>query len=177
MAKNAKFGEAETQAFGIIWEDDLFAPADEDGRSTTQVDAFLAAQTAWLEANLAESDCITQMDEYHRPQLPKGAQQHYGRHGEGVFTAFTIDPRSGLVRETYFTMPQRLSGATAGDADVKPVRAPRPDLTAEEGAYDFLPCSSRAGGCGTLPAALAATTSCGSVRWATPRPTYAAAMA
>ena len=134
MAKDAKFGEAETQAFGIVWEDDLFAPADEDGRSTTQVDAFLAAQTAWLEANLAEGDCIVAVDEYYRPQLPKGAQQHYGRRGEGVLTAFSIEPRSGLVRETYFTMPQRRSGATAGDADVKPVRAPRPDLTAKGAA-------------------------------------------
>jgi ParB family transcriptional regulator, chromosome partitioning protein len=134
MAKNAKFGEAEMQAFGIVWEDDLFAPADEDGRSTTQVDAFLAAQTAWLEANLAEGDCIVAVDEYYRPQLPKGAQQHYGRRGDGVLTAFSIEPRSGLVRETYFTMPQRRSGATACDADVKPTRASRPDLTAKGAA-------------------------------------------
>jgi ParB family chromosome partitioning protein len=54
MAKDAKFGEAEAQAFGIVWEEDLFAPADEDGRSTAQADAFLGAQAAWLEGSLAQ---------------------------------------------------------------------------------------------------------------------------
>ena len=58
-ARNAKFGDAEAQAFGIVWDEDLFAPADEDSRSTTQVDAFLAAQTAWLEANMPSAPGAT----------------------------------------------------------------------------------------------------------------------
>ena len=132
-AKNAKFGDAEAQAFGIVWEEDLFAPADEDSRTTSQVDAFLAAQTAWLEANLAEGDCIIEMDEYHRPKLPKGAQQYYGRPGEGVFTAHTIEARSGIIRETHYTMPVGRVGSSGSD-DAEPVRKARPDLTAKGAA-------------------------------------------
>ncbi|NPD66292.1 ParB/RepB/Spo0J family partition protein (plasmid) [Lichenicola cladoniae] len=133
-AKNAKFGEAEAQAFGILWEEDLFAPADEDSRSTTQVDAFLAAQTAWLEANLGEGDCIIEMDEYYRPKLPRGAQQHYGRAGDGVFTAHYIEARSGIIRETHYTMPASRTGSSGQAADNEPVRKPRPDLTAKGAA-------------------------------------------
>lgn len=134
-AKNAKFGDAEAQAFGIVWDEDLFAPADEDSRTTSQVDAFLAAQTAWLEANLAEGDCITEMDEYYRPKLPKGAQQHYGRAGEGVFTAHYIEARSGIVRETHYTLPAGRGGASGtGTEDAEPVRKARPDLTAKGAA-------------------------------------------
>ena len=134
-AANAKFGDAEAQAFGIVWDEDLFAPADEDSRSTTQVDAFLAAQTAWLEANLAECDCVVGMDEYYRPKLPKGAQEHYGRTGEGVFTAFYIEPRSGTVRETRFTLLVGGGGSGSGDpGGLEPIRKARPDLTAKGAA-------------------------------------------
>ena len=52
FARDAKFGEKEQAAFGIVWTEDLFAPADEDSRYTTDVDAFLGAQLAWLEANV-----------------------------------------------------------------------------------------------------------------------------
>src|SRR6202035_3476048 len=48
----AKFGADETEAFGIVWQEDLFEQGDKDGRFTTQVEAFFAAQQAWLEANL-----------------------------------------------------------------------------------------------------------------------------
>jgi ParB/RepB/Spo0J family partition protein len=37
----AKFGDDLAQAYGVVWEDDLFAPADEDGRYTTQCRRFL----------------------------------------------------------------------------------------------------------------------------------------
>jgi len=134
-ARNAKFGDAEAQAFGIVWDEDLFAPADEDSRTTTQVDAFLAAQTAWLEANLAEGDCIIEVDEYYRPKLPKGAQQHYGRAGDGVFTAHYIEARSGMVRETHYTLPTgRGASSGSGTDDAEPVRKARPDLTAKGAA-------------------------------------------
>ena len=134
-ATDAKFGDAEAQAFGIVWDEDLFAPADEDSRTTTQVDSFIAAQTAWLEANLAEGDCIIEMDEYYRPKLPKGAQEYYGRAAEGVFTAYSIEPRSGAVRETRFTLPVSRSGSTNGGSDgIEPARKARPDLTAKGAA-------------------------------------------
>ncbi len=135
-ARNAKFGDAEAQAFGIVWDEDLFAPADEDSRSTTQVDAFLAAQTAWLEANMAEGGCIIEIDEFYRPKLPKGAQPHYGRAGEGVFTGYSIEARSGIIRETHYTMPTGRSGSagTGADGDEPVQKARRPDLTAKGAA-------------------------------------------
>ena len=135
MAKDAKFGDAEAQAFGIVWEEDLFAPADEDSRSTTQVDAFLGAQMAWLEANLRKGQGIVQVDDYGRPLLPKGAQQHWGKPGKGVLTALYVEPRSGRIRDCAYTLPVKatVSGADRGGDD-EPVRKPRPDLTAKGAA-------------------------------------------
>jgi hypothetical protein len=137
-ARNAKFSDAEAEAFGIVWDNDLFAPADEDGRTTCQVDAFLAAQTAWLEANLGAGSHVVEVDDYLRPKLPKGAQPHYGQPGEGVFTAVTIDSRSGVVRETFYTLPPPRSGGAgaAGDGDDReaPARKSRPDVTAKGAA-------------------------------------------
>jgi ParB/RepB/Spo0J family partition protein len=135
MAKDAKFGEAETQAFGIVWEEDLFAPADEDSRSTAQVDAFLGAQMAWLEASLRKGQCVIEVDEYGRPQLPKGAEQHWGRPGKGVLTGFYIEQRTGRVRECAYTMPTKSAASSAeGAGDAETVRKPRPDLTAKGAA-------------------------------------------
>lgn len=135
FAKDAKFGEAETQAFGIIWEEDLFAPADEDSRSTSQVDAFLSAQAAWLEANLRKGQCIVEADEYGRPQLPKGAQQHWGRAAKGVLTAFYIEQRTGRVHECTYTLPAKSAASSPdGAGDAAAPRKPRPDLTAKGAA-------------------------------------------
>ena len=135
MAADAKFGEAEAQAFGLIWEEDLFAPAGEDSRSTTRIDAFLGAQTAWLEANLRKGQSIVPADEYGRPQLPKGAQQHWGRAGKGVLTAFYLEPRTGCVRECAYTLPKKSPGQEGkGEDRAEPVRKPRPDLTAKGAA-------------------------------------------
>ncbi len=131
-ATDAKFGDAEAQAFGIVWYQDLFAPADEDGRSTTQVEAFIAAQMAWLEASLKANQRIVEVDEWGRGKLPKGAQHHYGRVTKGVQTGFYIDPRTGAIESIHFTIPVR------GDhkADSKGhgatlVPAPRPPVTAK----------------------------------------------
>jgi len=129
LARNAKFGADEAAAFGIVWQEDLFAPADEDSRSTTEVDNFLAAQQAWLEANLPEGGTVVEVDDYNRPRLPKGAQPHYGRAADGVLTAFCIDNRTGVVSEHHYTMPQARSGSPAGDTAAQPERKPRPDLT------------------------------------------------
>ena len=78
FARDAKFGEKEQAAFGIVWTEDLFAPADEDSRYTTDVDAFLGAQLAWLEANLPKNGEIVQVDEYGSARLPKGATRVWG---------------------------------------------------------------------------------------------------
>lgn len=131
-ARDAKFGADEAAAFGISWHEDLFAPADEDSRSTTQLDAYIGAQQAWLEANLPEGGSIVPIDEYGRLQLPKGAQERWtSRPSEGDLIAFAVDPRSGKIRQAVYEMTRRTApdgqGGKAGDAVIG--RRPRPDVT------------------------------------------------
>jgi ParB family chromosome partitioning protein len=45
-ASAALFGDDLAKAYGIVWEDDLFAPPGEDSRTTTNVEAFFGAQQA-----------------------------------------------------------------------------------------------------------------------------------
>jgi len=45
----AKFDETLAKAYGVIWEDDLFAQGGEDGRYTTNVEGFFGAQQEWLQ--------------------------------------------------------------------------------------------------------------------------------
>ena len=135
-ASEAKFSAAEAEAFGIVWDEDLFAPANEDSRTTTQVDAYLAAQTAWLEANMAEGDCIAGLDDYGRPVLPKGAERYYGQQEEGVSTAYYLDARTGKVHEARFvTLSRGTEGKDSADGDATPpTPTPRPDVTAKGAA-------------------------------------------
>jgi ParB family chromosome partitioning protein len=78
FARDAKFSDKEAAAFGIAWSEDLFAPADEDSRYTTDVDAFLGAQLAWLEANLPKNGEIAQVDQWSCP-APEGRDPGLGR--------------------------------------------------------------------------------------------------
>ncbi|MDT8277842.1 ParB N-terminal domain-containing protein [Roseomonas mucosa] len=130
----AKFGAAETEAFGIVWEDDLFAPGDTDPRFTTQVDAFLQAQRSWLEANLPEAGVMLGMDEYYRPQLPPRAQQVYSsRPGPSDTVGYYVNHRTFEVDTVLFRMPEPTqrrasTGGGTGEDYVTP-KAVRPDLT------------------------------------------------
>ena len=51
-ASAAQFGDDLAKAYGIVWEDDLFAPPGEDSRYTTNVEGFFGAQQEWLQNNL-----------------------------------------------------------------------------------------------------------------------------
>ncbi len=131
-ARDAKFGADEAAAFGITWHEDLFAPADEDSRSTTQLDAYLGAQQAWLEANMPEGGIIVPADECGRLQLPRGAQERWtSQPADGDLVAFAIDPRSGKVRQTVYEVPRRAApDSPEGDAEGAPTGPqPRPDVT------------------------------------------------
>ncbi len=135
FARDAKFGEKEQAAFGIVWSEDLFAPADEDSRFTTDVDAFLGAQLAWLEANVPKNGEIVQVDEYGAARLPKGATRVWGgKPGKKDRVALSVDPRNGAVSEVYFTPPAPAAKASktgAGGSDEAPVAElkVRPDIT------------------------------------------------
>jgi len=57
-ARDASFGEDLAQAYGIVWQEDLFAPADEDTRHTTDVEAYLGAQHEWMANHLPKRGAI-----------------------------------------------------------------------------------------------------------------------
>ena len=72
FARDAKFGEAEREAFGIVWQEDLFAEGDEDNRFTIDGEAFVSAQRAWVDANMPKNGVLIEIDEYGREKLPPG---------------------------------------------------------------------------------------------------------
>ena len=127
----AKFGPAEAEAFGIVWQDDLFAPGDTDPRYTTQTDAFVQAQQAWLENNLPEGGVLLGLDEYDRPVLPKGAQSLYYRlPGPDDTVGYYVDRRTFGVETSLFRMPVRAERRASGDATVTTLpKTTRPDLS------------------------------------------------
>ncbi|WP_338929174.1 ParB N-terminal domain-containing protein (plasmid) [Roseomonas mucosa] len=132
----AKFGEAETEAFGITWEDDLFAPGDTDPRFTTQVDVFLRAQRAWLEVNIPVNGMFLEVDEWGRPMLPPRAEPiYYRKPGPDDTVGLYVDTRSGDIKETVFRKAGPVenrrtgSGASGLGDGTEPPKAPRPDLT------------------------------------------------
>ncbi len=126
----ARFGEAETEAFGIVWQDDLFMPADQESRYTTQVDAFLQAQHAWLEANLPGNGVVLALDDYGSPKLPpKAIRVWHDKPRAKDQVGLYVDPRTGDIGQVLFQLPSaneesRKAHTRAGDA-----KQPRPDLT------------------------------------------------
>src|SRR5579875_684167 len=82
----AKFDAEIAAKYGVEWHDDLFAPGDEDGRYTTNVDGFFGAQQEWLENSLPKGGVLVPQNEYGQPQLPKKAEHVYGMLGESDIT-------------------------------------------------------------------------------------------
>lgn len=79
LAKDASFGDDLAQAYGIVWQEDLFAPADEDSRYTTDIEAFLGAQQEWLSNNLPKRGAIIEVNDWGQPKLPAKASQIYSK--------------------------------------------------------------------------------------------------
>jgi len=124
-ATAAKFSDEDAAKFGIVWEEDLFAPAGADSRTTTQVDEFMAAQQAWLEANLPANGVVVEMDRVGRPVLPKGAQERYGKAGEGDMVAHYLDNGGNVRTAVYSPPPPKNTPAgndAVEDAEAKPAR-------------------------------------------------------
>ena len=134
-AADAMFDAEFAAAFGVEYTEDLFAPAGEDSRTTTNVDGFLAAQHAWMEAHLPENGVVLQTGEHGGPKLPRGANRYWGKPGtggakEGLF----LDERTGRVETILFTVPAPVSegpGSRGGGTDdaLSLPKAPRPALT------------------------------------------------
>ena len=104
-ASAAKFGDDLAKAYGIVWEDDLFAPADEDSRYTTNVEGFFGAQQEWLQNNLPERGTLVPVDEYGNFQLPKKAERVFGKPGKTDLVGHYIDVRTGEAQTVAYRLP------------------------------------------------------------------------
>jgi len=134
--KVAKFGADEELAFGIQWEEDLFAQADEDTRYTTNVEGFFAAQAAWMEATLPKNGVVLPTDDYGHQKLPAKAERVWGQAKKSDAIGRSVNPRSGEIDEIVFRMPKpdpKKNKATnaADEIDETPVTPskPRPAIT------------------------------------------------
>ncbi|MBS7707863.1 ParB/RepB/Spo0J family partition protein [Chelatococcus asaccharovorans] len=135
-ARDASFGDDLAQAYGIEWTEDLFAPADQDSRYTTNVEAFLGAQQEWMTNHLPKKGIITEQNSWGQPELPRKAERVHGKPGKGDCTAMYID-RDGKVQSVHYRMPEpkKPKGKSAAGShgtdenDVGSVAKPRPDVT------------------------------------------------
>jgi ParB family chromosome partitioning protein len=136
-ASAARFGDDLAKAYGIVWEDDLFAPAGEDSRYTTDVEAFFCAQQEWLQNNLPPRGTLLPVDESGRGQLPKKAERVYGEAGKDDLAGHYIDVRSGEVQTIAYRLPEPkkagkpADGATGGSGggDESPLARTRAEVT------------------------------------------------
>jgi len=134
-AADAVFDAEFAAAYGVEYTEDLFAPADEDSRTTTNVDGFLAAQHAWMEAHLPPNGVVLQAGNYGSAKLPPKAHRYYGTPGKGgESVGYVLDERTGQVDTILFTLPapssaagNRQGGAAGGESTLP--KTPRPALT------------------------------------------------
>ncbi len=136
-ARDASFGDDLAQAYGIEWIEDLFAPADQDGRYTTNVEGFLGAQHEWMTANLPKRGAIVEVNNWGQPELPKKAAQVYGKPSKSDQTALYLD-RDGKVQTVHYRMPEaaKPKGVAGGESaasndagDAIALPKVRPDVT------------------------------------------------
>lgn len=129
-ARHASFGDDLAAAYGIVWQEDLFAPADEDGRYTNEVEAFFCAQREWLANNLPERGTLIGCDQWGQPKLPPKAERAYGSPDPSHHTGWYLDERSGEVKSVAYRLPEVRSSkiAATGEAMAAPMHV-RPDVT------------------------------------------------
>ena len=134
FARDAKFGEAEREAFGIVWQEDLFAQAHEDNRFTIDGEAFVSAQRAWVDANMPKNGVWIEIDEYGREKLPPRANRTWTKPKKGDQIGFAIHPRDGTIQEVVFRIsePDAKSGknrSVGGGDDAPAPKKTRPEIT------------------------------------------------
>lgn len=127
-AKDASFDDELARAYGIEWEEDLFGPADEDGRYTTNVEAFLGAQQEWMTNHLPKRGIVTEPNTWGQPVLPPKAERVYGKAAKNDCVAMYID-RDGKVQSVTYRMPEAKKKGAGGADDVGVVSKPRPEIT------------------------------------------------
>ncbi|MEY9424643.1 hypothetical protein ABIF69_011149 [Bradyrhizobium japonicum] len=134
-ARHASFGDDLAQAYGIQWVEDLFAPADEDSRYTTNVEAFLGAQHEWMANNLPKKGVIAETTNWGEVKLPPKAERVHGKPTKSDCSAMYLD-REGRVQTVHYRLPaakkpkgEAVSGSDSGPDDTGVVSKPRPDVT------------------------------------------------
>lgn len=136
-ARDASFGDDLAQAYGIEWMEDLFTPADQDGRYTTNIEGFLGAQREWMTGNLPKRGAIVEVNSWGQPELPKRAAQVYGKPSKFDHTALYLD-RDGKVQTVHYRLPEAAKpkgGSAEGtaeggdDAGAFTTQKVRPDVT------------------------------------------------
>jgi ParB family chromosome partitioning protein len=139
FAKDASFGDDLAAAYGIEWVEDLFAPANQDSRYTTNVEAFLGAQQEWMTNNLPKKGSIIEINNWGQPELPKKAERVYGKPSKSDRVGMYLD-REGKVQSVVYRMPEdkkKAKGGSSttgggGDTDngaIVDAPKPRPDVT------------------------------------------------
>ena len=130
-AADALFDADYAEAYGVSYIEDLFAPADEDSRTTTNVDGFLSAQQAWIEANLPERGVILSSGQYGEAKLPRDAIRTYSKPGPEDHVGYHLEERTGKMDTIIYRLPKAQPskgagvgpGAAGADADQKKPRA------------------------------------------------------
>ena len=137
-ARDASFDDDLAKAYGIAWIEDLFAPADQDSRYTTDVEAFLGAQQEWMTNHLPKKGVIAETNNAGQAMLPPKAERVYGKPGKGDCAAMYLD-RDGKVQTVHYRMPEPKAakgkkGAAGdvgggGDDEGQSLGNARPDVT------------------------------------------------
>jgi ParB family chromosome partitioning protein len=133
-ASAAKFGDDLAKAYGIEWEDDLFAPPGEDSRYTTNVEGFFGAQQEWLQNNLPERGRLLPVDDYGQGQLPKKAERVYGKPGKTDLIGHYIDVRTGEAQTVVYRLPAPKTAGKPADGSGKTGAGAASDGGDDEGA-------------------------------------------
>jgi ParB/RepB/Spo0J family partition protein len=129
----AKFDDKLAEEYGVVWLDDLFAPAGEDSRYTTNAEGFFAAQEAWMRDNLPSNGTVLPIGEHGQAVLPKGAERVWGKPAKHDKIGHYVNPRSGEIETvTYREAPKKKAAdgkGTKGGAEVESAAKARPDVT------------------------------------------------
>lgn len=132
-ARNGCFDDDLARAYGITWTEDLFAPADQDSRYTTDVAAFLGAQKEWMANHVPKNGALLETNSWGAAKLPPKAERIYGEPKKSDRIGLFLG-RDGSVQKIAYRMPPAKTGkkgngaAEAGPAHDMP-KVPRADVT------------------------------------------------
>ena len=130
LAKDAKFDDELAREFGLAWQVDLFVPADEDSRYTTDVETFLAAQHEWVLRNLPENGELLEADQHGQVKLPPKAQRVWDKGRRTDRIGYFVDPHDGRVETIVFRMHEaQTRGSKSAAITPEPTRSTRPPIT------------------------------------------------